>query len=88
MGRGGARGPGGFPARGARDTGNNGAKFLLTSRREERDWLHGLPALVELPPMPFDECIEMTKELAKKRGRRREDVEDRRPLIRFTQGTP
>ena len=27
------------------------AKFLLTSRRDERDWLHELPARVELPPM-------------------------------------
>lgn len=64
------------------------AKFLLTSRRDERDWLHDLPARVEIPPMPFDECVQMTAELAKKRGRRLEDVEDWRPLLRFTQGNP
>jgi hypothetical protein len=44
------------------------AKFLLTSRRDERDWLHNLPARIALPPMPFDESIEMTEELAKKHG--------------------
>jgi hypothetical protein len=64
------------------------AKFLLTSRRGERDWLHELPARIELPPMPFDECVQMTEALAKKLGRRLDDVEDWRPLLRFTQGNP
>jgi tetratricopeptide (TPR) repeat protein len=64
------------------------AKFLLTSRRDERDWLHDLPARIELPPMPFDECVQMTEALAKKFDRRMEDVEDWRPLLRFTQGNP
>jgi hypothetical protein len=64
------------------------SKFLLTSRRDERGWLHELPARIELPPMPFDECVQMTEELAKKLGRRLDDVEDWRPLIRFTQGNP
>jgi tetratricopeptide (TPR) repeat protein len=64
------------------------AKFLLTSRRDERDWLHELPARIELPPMPFDERVQMTEALAKKLGRRLDDVEDWRPLLRFTQGNP
>jgi tetratricopeptide (TPR) repeat protein len=64
------------------------AKFLLTSRRDERDWLHELPARIELPPMPFDECVQMTEELAKKLGRKLDDVADWRPLLRFTQGNP
>ncbi len=64
------------------------AKFLLTSRRDERDWLHDLPARIELPPMPFDERVQMTEELAKKLGRRIDDVDDWRPLLRFTQGNP
>jgi hypothetical protein len=64
------------------------AKFLLTSRRDERAWLHGLPARIELPPMPFDECVQLTGELAKKLGRRLDAVEDWRPLLRFTQGNP
>ena len=64
------------------------AKFLLTSRRDERDWLHDLPARIELPPMPFYECVQMAEELAKKLGRRLDDVDDWRPLLRFTQGNP
>ena len=64
------------------------AKFLLTSRRDERDWLHELPACIELSPRPFDECVQMTEALAKKRGGRLDDVEDWRPLLRFTQGNP
>lgn len=64
------------------------AKFLLTSRRDERGWLHELPAAIELPPMPFDECVQMTEALAKKLGRKLGDVEDWRPLLRFTQGNP
>jgi tetratricopeptide (TPR) repeat protein len=63
-------------------------KFLLTSRRDERDWLHDLPARIELPPMPFDECVQMTEALVKKLGRRLDDVADWRPLLRFTQGNP
>src|SRR5882672_3204141 len=38
--------------------------------------------------MPLDECVQMTEELAKKLGRRLGDVEDWRPLLRFTQGNP
>jgi tetratricopeptide (TPR) repeat protein len=64
------------------------AKFLLTSRRDEGDWLHDVPARIELPPMPFDERVQMTEALAKKFGRRLDDVDDWRPLLRFTQGNP
>lgn len=64
------------------------AKLVLTSRRDERGWLHDLPARIELPQMPFYECVQMTEELAKKLGRRLDDVEDWRPLLRFTQGNP
>lgn len=64
------------------------AKFLLTSRRDERDWLHDLPGRVELPRMPFEERMQMTAALAAKHGRTLEDVEDWRPLLQFTQGNP
>jgi hypothetical protein len=64
------------------------AKFLLTSRRDERAWLHDLPARVELPPLAFEDRVRMTEELAKKHGRRLEDIEEWRPLLRFTQGNP
>lgn len=71
--------------RAARDT---KAKFLLTSRREERGWLADLPARVPVPPMPFQERVQLARALAEKQGRRLTDVEDWRPLLEFTQGNP
>jgi len=64
------------------------AKFLLTSRRDERGWLGDLPARVPLPPMAFLERLELARGLAEKASRRLTDVEDWRPLLEFTQGNP
>jgi tetratricopeptide (TPR) repeat protein len=64
------------------------ARFLLTSRRDERGWLGDLPARVSLPPMPFQERLELARGLAEKANRRLTDVEDWRPLLEFTQGNP
>jgi hypothetical protein len=64
------------------------AKFLLTSRRDERGWLGDLPARVALPPMAFLERLELARGLAEKANRRLTDVEDWRPLLEFTQGNP
>ena len=71
--------------RAARDT---QARFLLTSRRDERGWLGDLPMRIPLPPMPFLERLEMARGLAEKQYRRLEDVDDWRPLLDFTQGNP
>jgi tetratricopeptide (TPR) repeat protein len=64
------------------------AKFLLTSRRDERDWLGDLPARIAEPSMPFQERLELARALASKHQRRLTDVEDWRPLLDFTQGNP
>jgi tetratricopeptide (TPR) repeat protein len=64
------------------------AKFLLTSRREERGWLGDLPRPVPVPPMPFQERVQLARALAEKHGRRLTDVEDWQPLLEFTQGNP
>jgi tetratricopeptide (TPR) repeat protein len=64
------------------------AKFLLTSRRDERDWLVDLPARIAVPRMPFQERLELARALAAKHGRRLTDVEDWRPLLDFTDGNP
>ena len=63
-------------------------KFLLTSRRNERDWLGDLPACIPIPAMPFQEQVELARALAEKHRRRLTDVEDWRPLLEFTQGNP
>jgi len=64
------------------------AKFLLTSRRDERIWLGDLPRRVSLPPMPMQEMVQLARALAEKQGRRITDVEDWRPLLNFTKGNP
>jgi tetratricopeptide (TPR) repeat protein len=64
------------------------AKFLLTSRRDEQEWLGDLPRRVKIGPMPMQERVQLARALAEKRGRRLTDVSDWRPLLRFTGGNP
>lgn len=64
------------------------ARFLLTSRRDERGWLGALPARIQVPAMPMQERVQLARALAEKHGRRLTEVEDWRPLLRFTQGNP
>ncbi len=64
------------------------ARFLLTSRRDERGWLGDLPRRVTLPPMPMQERVLLARALAERHGRRLTEVEDWTPLLRFTQGNP
>lgn len=71
--------------RAARDT---KAKFLLTSRRDEKAWLHDLPVRVTLPPMPMQERVQLARALAEKHQYRLTEVDDWRPLLRYTQGNP
>jgi hypothetical protein len=71
-----------------RDARQTKARFLLTSRREERGWLGNLPVRVAMPPMPMQERVQLTRALAEKHGRRLADVADWRPLLRFTEGNP
>jgi tetratricopeptide (TPR) repeat protein len=71
-----------------RDARETQAKFLLTSRREERGWLGDLPTRIEVPPMPMQERVEMAKEIARRHRHQLADVEDWRPLLRFTGGNP
>ncbi len=47
------------------------ARFLLTSRRDERGWLGELPQRVTLPPMPMQERVQLARALAEKCGRPR-----------------
>lgn len=72
-----------------RDARGTNAKFLLTSRRDERGWLGDeLPMRITIPPMPMQERVQLARALADKYGRRLEDVEDWRPLLEFTRGNP
>jgi tetratricopeptide (TPR) repeat protein len=65
-----------------------GARFLLTSRRDEQEWLGDLPRRVPLAPLPMEECRELARALAEGRGCRPEEVDEWRPLLEFAQGNP
>jgi tetratricopeptide (TPR) repeat protein len=71
-----------------RDARGTRARFLLTSRRDERAWLGDLPARITLPPMPMQERVQMARALAQKYGRTLAAVDDWLPLLRYTQGNP
>ena len=64
------------------------AKTLLTSRRDERKWLGELPCRIAVPPMPMQERVQLARALAEHHNRKLTDVDDWRPLLRFTQGNP
>jgi tetratricopeptide (TPR) repeat protein len=63
-------------------------KFLLTSRREEHEWLGELPTRVAVPPMPMRERLQLAHALARRRGVNPAKLPDLRPLLRFTDGNP
>jgi len=64
------------------------ARFLLTSRRDERDWLGDLPERIGMPPMPMLERIQLARALAERRSRSPVGGVHWRPLLQFTEGNP
>ncbi|HEY5151826.1 MAG TPA: tetratricopeptide repeat protein, partial [Mycobacterium sp.] len=65
------------------------ARVLLTSRRDEHDWLGGLPVRIALPPMPLRERVQLAANIiAKYPPHKLTDVADWRPLLRYTAGNP
>jgi tetratricopeptide (TPR) repeat protein len=71
-----------------RDVKQTQAKILLTSRRDEQTWLQNVPCRIAVPPMPMQERVQLARALAEHHQRRLTDVDDWRPLLRFTQGNP
>lgn len=64
------------------------ARFVLTSRREEREWLGDMPVRVAVPPMLMREQVQLANAIAQKQGSRLDNVEAWLPLLDFTQGNP
>ncbi|HFD40151.1 MAG TPA: ATP-binding protein, partial [Anaerolineae bacterium] len=67
------------------------AKFLLTSRRDERAWLGELPRRVSIPPMPMQERRQLAHALAERHGGQRgfrEAVAAWEPLLVYSGGNP
>ena len=62
-------------------------KVLLTSRRDEQDWLGGLPARLALPPMPMRERLQLAHAIATRHGHH-DPGTDWRPLLRYAAGNP
>jgi tetratricopeptide (TPR) repeat protein len=71
-----------------RDCRGTKARFLLTSRRDEQGWLGDLPRRIAVGGMPVQERVQLARALAEKQGRKIADVDDWRPLLRFTEGNP
>ncbi|MGE0082806.1 MAG: CHAT domain-containing protein [Desulfococcaceae bacterium] len=71
-----------------RQAADSKARFLLTSRREEKAWLRDFPRRITLPAMPMHEREQMARGLAKKQGKPFHDLKAWRPLLRFTDGNP
>ncbi len=66
---------------------NTGCKILLTSRHGEQNWLAGLPARLQLPPMPMRERLQLAAAIAERHDHPLLEV-DWRPLLRFSAGNP
>lgn len=64
------------------------AKILLTSRREEKDWLHGLPHRVAVPPMQPPERLDLARAVASKYQSVQIEMRDWQPLLRYSDGNP
>jgi tetratricopeptide (TPR) repeat protein len=62
-------------------------KVLLTSRRDERGWLGGLPARVRLRAMPMRESLQLATAIAARGGHSIAGA-DWQPLLRFAAGNP
>lgn len=72
-----------------RDAQETKARFLLTSRRDERKWLgENLPRRIEVPAMPMQERVQLARGLADRHGTRLSEVDDWLTLLKFTQGNP
>ena len=63
-------------------------KVVLTSRRDERDWLGDLASRVQLPPMPMRESLQLTAAIIARRAADTPRDLDWRPLLRYTAGNP
>jgi tetratricopeptide (TPR) repeat protein len=64
------------------------AKFLLTSRSTEEEWLGTLAARIQLGPLPLWEALQLTRALVEQHGRWPPEIDSWRPLLDFAGGNP
>jgi tetratricopeptide (TPR) repeat protein len=70
------------------EIGKTKAKVLLTSRRDEYEWLGGAVSRIQIQPMSIPDSLGLAKEICRKSGHNLEDIEDWRPLLKYAQGNP
>lgn len=71
-----------------RDLAGTRCKVLLVGRRPEDEWLGTFPCRIALPPMPMEECGDLTIRIAARHGLALRELMSFAPLLRFAQGNP
>lgn len=64
------------------------ARILLTSRRDEQEWLGGIPHRVEMPRMSRSDAAALARSLGTERKIAREEIADWQPLLDYCHGNP
>jgi hypothetical protein len=64
------------------------ARILLTSRREEQEWLGGIPHRVAMPRMKPSDAAGLARSLGTERKIAREEIADWQPLLDYCHGNP
>lgn len=63
-------------------------KLLLTSRRDEEDWLGQLPHRIKMPRMSDEDAAMLAQQLGEKNQITRSEVADWQPLLDYCAGNP
>lgn len=64
------------------------ARMLLTSRRDEKEWLGGIPHTVAMPRMKSGDAASLARSLGSERKIAREEIGDWQPLLDYCNGNP
>ena len=64
------------------------AKILLTSRRDEKKWLGGIPQRIEMPRMRNSDAANLARSLGTEKQIAREEIADWQPLLDYCNGNP
>ncbi|HJQ68509.1 MAG TPA: CHAT domain-containing protein [Blastocatellia bacterium] len=63
-------------------------KVLLTSRRDEKKWLGGIPYRIAMPRMRDSDAARLALKLGQERGLNRTEVAEWQPLLDYCAGNP
>ena len=63
-------------------------KILLTSRRDEQQWLGGVPHRVKMPPMSASDAAGLALQLGQEKNLTRPEIADWGPLLDYCAGNP